>query len=138
MSNGKSLFRAVTAITLVLASIMSMNAFAQVKSAKIYFVPWETEFRVAQRASDIRKHPDKTREIFDEHLAESLVNLLREGSWTGSSMIKDVRLVIDITYQDGTQESYIANRFEIFSARSARTRNNDAHFRSRLSSFLEQ
>lgn len=114
------------------------NALTQVKSARVYFVPWENEYRVAQNVSDIRKHPVKTGEIFDERQASSLVSLLEEGSWTESSMIKDVRLVIDIIYQDGTQESYIANRFEIFSTRRSKTRNIDAKFRAKFSSFLDR
>lgn len=117
---------------------LSSNALSQVKSAKIYFDPWYSEHRSAQHDYDIRKHPYMTKEITDETYAASLVNLLEAGKWAESPLIEDLSLVIDITYQDGTQESYFANGFEIFSTRTGKARINDAKFRTELPSYLER
>lgn len=129
-----------TARALLIALFLaSTSAFAQVRTATIFLVPWELETRSALSASDVRKSASIKTEILDRYLAQSLLKWLKSESFIDPPDVNlplNFRLAIDFTLEDGSVESYYANRLMLLEAKSSRVRRINEEFRSRFSSFL--
>lgn len=129
-----------TARTLLIALLLaSTSVFAQVHTATVFLVPWEVETRHALSPSDVRKSASVRTDILDRHLAQSLLKWLTSESFIeppGVNLPLNFRLVIDFTLEDGSVESYHANRRMLLEVKSGRVREIDEEFRLRFSSFL--
>ncbi|THF67414.1 hypothetical protein E6C76_03350 [Pseudothauera nasutitermitis] len=128
-----------TARVLLIALLLaSTTAFAQVRTATIFLVPWEIETRSALGPSKVREYALVKTVIFEKHLAQSLLKWLTSESFNPPEVNPPLnfRLVIDFTLEDGSVESYYANRQTLLEKRSGKVRSIDEEFRSRFSFFL--
>lgn len=126
-------------VLLIALFLASTSTFAQVRTATIFLVPWELETRSALSASDVRKSASIKTEILDRYLAQSLLKWLKSESFIDPPDVNlplNFRLTIDFTLDDGSVESYYANRLMLLEAKSSRVRRINEEFRSRFSSFL--
>lgn len=122
----------------ILLIFVSTSAFAQVRTATIFLVPWDLETRRALDASDAREWAWVRTEMKAPH-ARSLLEWLKKEDFTSASGVNPplgIRLVIDFTLEDGSVQSYYASRVTLFEEKSGRARKIDENFRSRFNCFL--
>ncbi len=75
----------------------------------------------------------------NRYLAQSLLEWLRSESFLKPPEVnlpQNFRLVIDFKLEDGSVESYYANRQLLLEVKSGKVRKIDEEFKSRFSSFL--
>lgn len=118
-----------------LAFFLPPPAFAQVQSATIYFVPWEVETRFSYGPENVRQGAAVKTDLRSASLAQSFHD------WLTSKQFQDItwqkigglRLVVDLTLQDGTVKSYYANQFQLFDVSTGQVRPVDNEFKARFS-----
>lgn len=124
---------------LIALLLASTSAIAQVRTATIFVYRWDVETRWALQPSDVRNSPSVKTEILDGEFANSLRKWLTSERFItpmDHNPLLNIRLVIDFKMEDGSVESYYANRFKLFEVKSGKARVIDEKFKSRFSSFL--
>jgi hypothetical protein len=131
--------KTTTRVLLIVLLLVSTSAFAQVRTATIFFVHWDTETRAPLSASRVREGADIKTEILHRYHAQALLEWLTSERFINPPNVNlplNFRLVIDFTHEDGSIESYYANRHELLEVKSGKVRKIDAEFRSRFSSLI--
>ena len=125
---------------LVVATLaVASPAVAQVTATTLYFVAWDTEYRVDMTPERLRQHPDVRVDIFQPEARTALLNLLEPDPNDFSSAdepLRDVRLVVDMTMSDGKVRTFLGNRFGVADPQNGAVRRVDGDFRRRLGEVL--
>jgi hypothetical protein len=104
---------------------------SQVRTATIFFIPPWFSSRVIG-ASDVRKQAWVRTEILSKHLTQSLLKWLTSGNFVAppndNNPLIDLRLVIDFALEDGSIESYHADRRTLLEVKSGWVREIDNDF----------
>ena len=122
-----------------LVFFMSLPVFAQVKNAMIYFVPWEVETRFSYGPENVRQSAAVKTELRSEWLAQSFHDWLagKQFQDTTWQKIGGLRLVVDLTLQDGTVKSYYASQFQLLDVSTGQVRQIDDEFKARFSAIYK-
>jgi hypothetical protein len=123
-----------------LSAFVPVFGWAKIKEVKIYHVPWDVLTFVAMLAEDVRKTAPFKIQISDATYAERFArSLAQEKMSEGDRLpVSDIRLVIDITDEDGSVVSFCASRFELGAQKSGKKRTIDDAFRARFTALYEE
>ena len=119
-----------TLLFLIIVGV-SLNSNAQVIQARVYFVPWDVLTRASLNEAQVRRMATAKLEVSDRKDAESLADWLSTAAFGDKSAepLREVRLVVDVTYADGQTRTFIANRFALMDERGGRQQKIDSGFR---------
>src|SRR6185369_7069001 len=105
------------AMVAVLLFACAHDAFArEVSKATIYYVSWFSLTRSALSIEQVRAHYDTRIEIASDGEARRFAHIVRDRKFdpTGKTSHPDVRLVIDLQMDDGTTETWCADRIRLY------------------------
>ncbi len=123
-----------------LTTLLPLIGWAKIQVVKIYHLPWSIATSTAMTAEGVRKNAMFKMEITDDGYAERFVrSLAAEKMSEGDHQpVSDLRLVIDVTSDDGSIITFVASRFELGGQKSGKKRTIDDAFRARFSSLYEE
>lgn len=123
-----------TSVIVVAMLGWTTQAFAGPRSATLYFIPWDIDTRVDLSADRVRQVREVQVGIRSARTAEALLGLLEGPAdpLLPPSSIADLRLVADVTMDDGSVVTFVASRFGVLDPRTGSVRKVDEAFRRDL------
>jgi hypothetical protein len=127
-------------VIIFLSAFVPLFGGTKIKDVKIYHVPWDVLTFANMTAEEVRKTAPFKIQITDAIYAERFVRALAEDKMSSGNHlpIADIRLVIDITGDDGSVTSFCASRFELGAQKSGKKRTIDDSFRARFTALYEE
>lgn len=125
---------------ILLSGFLPLLGWAKVKEVRIYQVPWDVLTFSAMSAEEVRQTAPFKIQITDAIYAERFIRSLAEEKMTDGDHlpISDMRLVIDVTDDDGHVTSFYASRLELGAQKSGKKRAINDAFRARFSALYEE
>lgn len=122
-------------LLLLVTAFLPLKSWAKARTVRVYYVPWSVVTSSAMTADEVRHNAMLTIDITNEDYAELFVRSLAAETMSEGDRrpVADLRLVIDVTTDEGGVVTFAASRFELGGVRSGKKRAIDETFRRRFS-----